>query len=259
MEVMRRQGEHEASVCVQAVKMQVKAIIEWDKEFEFSSASKLEATLLIENGETLNFNMSLDNPAKVSHYLRGIIVNGIGMTSDSGFKFVQETLGKREYKFWGIDLNDDYKFKEGCKDFHELHYIVTRGECVPNEKYCTFYGSSGAVWDTEKCNYAQGEYVERFIQTLYDMEHYNPRIYTWTNSPDAWKLAEKMKKDAEFSDFYGKNIRSVLIRIKNKASKEDLEELVEQLEKIPELKTLDFNGLLQKYESQHSHSNTAVV
>lgn len=183
--------------------MNLEAIISWNPDMEFENASVID--ILLSMGPSKTFQGQLKRPNIVIDYLNTLAFYASDMEQTENIKPIREEKGRRTYEIpivaSGCALDD---LELMAKRIQMKHYLVTRDAWVTDEEYCTFFGSSGNLWNIKKCDYPQGDFAETIRQTVYDMEHGNPRIYSWTNVPNIWGLEHRMKSEPRLEGFVKK-------------------------------------------------------
>lgn len=189
--------------------MKIRANVSWNPKIGFEQSDLIDIVLSFENGESQEFRGQFKSPDNTMIYLesiydraRGERLYVCGVKVHNLGKPVTEVRGGRTYEIPVIDPEKDLpSVKRHIEHYLRKHFIVTRNELVTNEEYYKFHGSSGGLWDTEKCDYPLGDFAETLRQTVYDMEHGNPDRYMESNVPHTSRLEERMKSDPQFKAF----------------------------------------------------------
>ena len=185
--------------------MKIKASVSWNPDIQFEEADLVDIVLSFENGEAEEFRGQLKRPDTAMSFLWNLYVQSIddySRASEFVGEVIEDSKGRRVYEIPVLVKDDKLDhLKYTAERIQKQYYIVSRDELVTDEEHCTFFGSSGNLWSTEKCDYPRGDFVETLRQTVYDMENVDPKIYEWTNVPNQHSIRNRMKSDPIFREF----------------------------------------------------------
>ncbi len=236
--------------------MNIKVTAVWDSKTTLEEAHNVYVNLSV-GDNSYTFERFLDRGTKLKNYLTAIewdvkMANKGKEHFRPYFKEKETQNGRAVYVLldaFSLDSNlnhslvDSTTFSTKCLPefdlLHKKYLIVTRNELVTNEEYSTFFNSR-FIFGLE--DYHKAKRSEHFIQTLYDMEHMNPKIYMWTNNEAAKQVSERINSDLHFAEFYDINIRPILRKMKTASTPSDLEALVKVLCTLPQAQRYDFES-----------------
>ncbi len=199
--------------------MEILTQLSWDPSTRFEDAKLINLAIFFKsNGTTKEFRGQLKRADAVISYLNLVYLKATeDYTGKKGENYVGKSVKrapKKGIKIYRVPVvvTDEKKIqqlKKTLQCLQEKRFIVSRNEEVTHEEYCTFFGSSGGVWDIDKCEYPQGNFIETLKQTVYDMDE-DPKVYQWTNVPREHLLDDWTKKDKKFAEFAKKNINPLV-------------------------------------------------
>lgn len=226
--------------------MNIRASISWNPEVEFEQLDLVNIVLSFENGEPQEFRGQLKRADTAIDYLGAIAYYA---SNESVFKVgepIEQSDGRKVYDIPLSPKANLETVKYYSERIQKKHYISSRDEWVTDEQYCKFFGSSGNLWNIERCDYPTGDFAESLRQTVYDMENGSPGTYRWTNVPQMLLLEDRMEADPEFAKFAEKEIIPLVRAYWDGGAKkpDDVDGTIKQFNAIAEL--------AERYKREHS-------